>query len=100
MNFERRAPLLNFQTMNKHFISVVIIFLLILLNFTLKAQTKTTLNVLKSLLTCQSLKYLHKTDASQKDVHIVLKLGSSYSIFENQIFKSVQAQSKSISSVL
>ena len=98
MNFERRA-LLNFQTMNKYFISVVIIFLLILLNFSLEAQSKTNLDVFKELVDASIVEIFKQTDALQKDIHLDLKLGSSYSIFENQIFKSVQAKSKSISSV-
>lgn len=98
MNFEGRQ-LLNFQTMNKYFISVGIIFLLIFLNFSLEAQPKTNLDVFKELVDASIVEIFAQADAAQKDIHLDLKLGSSYSIFENQIFKSVHKQSKSISSV-
>lgn len=80
------------------FLLVKILFVIIIANLSLNSQTKTNMDVFKSLIDSSITEvFLNETD-SQKDIYLDLKLGSSYSIFENQIFKSVQAQKKNISS--
>lgn len=80
------------------FLLVKILSVVIIANLSLISQTKSNLDVFKSLIDSSITEvFLNETD-SQKDIYLDLKLGSSYSIFENQIFKSVQAQKKNISS--
>lgn len=80
------------------FLLVKILSVVIIANLSLSSQTKSNLDVFKSLIDSSIIEiFLNETD-SQKDIYLDLKLGSSYSIFENQIFKSVQAQKKNISS--
>jgi hypothetical protein len=60
------------------------------------SQTKTNLDVFKVLVDSSISEALADISDSQKEIYIDLKLGPSYSIFENQIFKSIQDQKKSI----
>ena len=60
------------------------------------SQTKTNLEVFKVLVDSSISEALADISDSQKEIYIDLKLGPSYSIFENQIFKSIQDQKKSI----
>lgn len=79
------------------FLLVKILSVVIIANLSLSSQTKSNLDVFKSLIDSSITEvFLNETD-SQKDIFLDLKLGSSYSILENQIFKSIQAQKKNIS---
>jgi hypothetical protein len=68
----------------------------VITNLSVKAQTQTNLDIFKELVNqsiIQSLKGVHD---SQENVYLNLKLGSSYKIFEDQIYRSVKSQKKSI----
>jgi beta-glucanase (GH16 family) len=60
------------------------------------SQTKTNLDVFKVLVDSSLSEALLNLSDSQKDIYVDLKLTSAYSVFENQIFKSIQAQKKNI----
>lgn len=65
-------------------------------SFSLKAQTKTNLDVFKTLVDSSIAEALVNLSHSQKDIRVDLKLGSAYSIFEDQIFRSIQSRDKNI----
>lgn len=77
-------------------LSLRIVFLFLLINVSLHAQTKTNLDVFKILVDSSVVEALAELSHSQKDVHVDLKLGSAYSIFEDQIYKSIQSRKKNI----
>lgn len=73
-----------------------ILLLVIIADLSLNSQTKTNLDVFKTLVDSSIVEALVNTSNSQKDIYVDLKLGSSYNIFEDQIFKSIQSQKKNI----
>jgi hypothetical protein len=74
------------------------VFLAAAFSLSLQAQTKTNLDVFKTLIDSSISKALVNLSQSQKDIHVDLKLGSAYSIFEDQIYRSIQSRKKNISS--
>jgi len=70
----------------------------ILFCISLQAQTKTNLDVFKTLVDSSVAEALVDLSHSQKDIHVDLKLGSAYFIFEDQIYRSIQSRKKNISS--
>ena len=80
-------------------LSIKILSVVIIANLSLNAQTKTNLDVFKVLVDSSIADLLVTTSGSQKDIYLDLKLGSSYTIFENQIYKSIQSRKRCISQV-
>ena len=79
------------------FLLVKILSVVIVANLSLYAQSSTNLDVFKALIDSSIAEvFLNQTD-SPKDIFLDLKLGSSYSILEDQIFKSIKAHNKNIS---
>lgn len=85
--------------MLNYFLFVKVLFLLLLANLSLLSQTKTNLDVFKVLVDSSIAGALVNSNNSLSEIHLDLKLGSSYNIFEDQIYRSVQAQNKKIVSV-
>ena len=79
------------------FLSIRILSFVIIVNLALYAQTKTNLDVFKVLVDSSITEALFNISDSPKDIFLDLKLGSSYTIFEDQIFKSLQSQKKNVS---
>jgi len=71
--------------------------LVIVFSILVQAQTKTNLDVFKVLVDSSIAEALINISDSQKDIYVELKLGTSYSILEDQIFKSIKAEKKNIS---
>ena len=69
-------------------------FFVIAFSIWVQAQTKTNLDVFKVLVDSSISEALADISDSQKEIYADLKLTSQYSVFENQIFKSIQAQKK------
>lgn len=80
-------------------LSLRIVFLFLLINATLHAQTKTNLDVFKSLVDSSLSEAFLKTANSQNSIFLNLKLGASFIIFEDQIYNSVKAHGRNIASV-
>jgi len=78
-------------------LSLRIVLLFLLINVSLQAQTKTNLDVFKVLVDSSITEALVNISDSPKDIYLDLKLGSSYAILEDQIFKSIKAHKKNIS---
>jgi len=74
-----------------------IVLLFLLINVSHQAQTKTNLDVFKVLVDSSITEALVNISDSPKDIYLDLKLGSSYAILEDQIFKSIKAHKKNIS---
>lgn len=79
--------------------STLIVFLLLLANLSLYAQTKTNLEVFKVLVDSSVADIVTKSADSQKDIFLNLKLGSSYQVLEDQIYRSFLVRGKNISTV-
>ena len=79
------------------FLSIRILLIFFLANISLLSQTKTNLDVFKILVDSSIAEAMLNISDSPKDIFLDLKFGSSYSIFENQIFKSIQARKKNTS---
>jgi len=73
------------------------VFLVAVFSFALQAQTKTNLDVFKVLVDSSITEELVNISDSPKDIYLDLKLGSSYAILEDQIFKSIKVHKKNIS---
>jgi hypothetical protein len=58
------------------------------------SQTKTNLDIFKVLVDSSISEAFADISDSQKEIYADLKLTSQYSVFENQIFKSIQAEEK------
>jgi hypothetical protein len=80
-------------------LSVKVLSVVIIANLSLHTQTKTNLDVFKVLVDSSIADLLINSPGSQKNIYVDLKLDSSYTIFENQIYKSVQTRKRSISPV-
>lgn len=78
-------------------LSLRIVLLFLLINVSHQAQTKTNLDVFKVLVDSSITEALVNISDSPKDIYLDLKLGSSYAILEDQIFKSIKAHKKNIS---
>ena len=78
-------------------LSLRIVLLFLLINVSHQAQTKTNLDVFKVLVDSSITEALVNISDSPKDIYLDLKLGSSYAILEDQIFKSIKAHKKKIS---
>jgi len=74
-----------------------IVLLFLLINVSHQAQTKINLDVFKVLVDSSITEALVNISDSPKDIYLDLKLGSSYAILEDQIFKSIKAHKKNIS---
>lgn len=74
-------------------------FLLMIFSSLLHAQTITNLEVFKVLIDSSVADIVKYAADSEKDIYLNLKLGSSYSVFEDQIYKSFQIRGKKLSSV-
>ena len=78
-------------------LSLRIVLLFLLINVSHQAQTKINLDVFKVLVDSSITEALVNISDSPKDIYLDLKLGSSYAILEDQIFKSIKAHKKNIS---
>jgi hypothetical protein len=78
-------------------LSLQIIFLFLMINVLLHAQTKTNLDVFKVLVDSSVSEALVNISDSPRDIFLDIKLAPAYSIFENQIFKSIKEQKNNIS---
>lgn len=81
-----------------YFLYARILLFIVLSNLTLQAQIKTNLDVFKDLVDYSIIQAFISSHDSQNEIFLNLKLGSSYNVFEDQIFKSVKSQNKNISS--
>jgi len=99
------SPILKFKRnkiIKKHMyssLSVKILLVIIIAHISLHAQTKTNLYVFKVLVDSSIADLLVNTSGSQKNIYLELKLGSSYTIFEDQIYKSIQTRKRNIAPV-
>jgi hypothetical protein len=73
--------------------------LVVVVNLSLQAQTKTNLDVFKVLVDSSIAEAFAKTTDSPQNIFLNLKLGASYIIFEDQIYQSVKSHGKNITSV-
>lgn len=74
-------------------------FLLVIFSSLLHAQTKTNLEVFKVLIDSSVADIVRTATDSQKDIFLNLKLGSSYQVLEDQIYRSFLIRGKNISTV-
>jgi len=72
-------------------------FFVIAFSIWVQAQTKTNLDVFKVLVDSSIAEAFINAPDSQEDIYVELKLGTSYSILEDQIFKSIKTEKKNIS---
>jgi hypothetical protein len=79
--------------------SSCIVLLLLLANLSLLAQTKTNLEIIKVLVDSSVADIVRNAADSGKDIFLNLKLGNSYPVLEDQIYKSFQMRGKNLSSV-
>ncbi len=71
-------------------------FFVIAFSICVQAQTKTNLDVFKTLVDSSVAEALAELSHSQKDIHLDLKIGSAYSIFEDQFYRSIQSRKKTV----
>jgi len=83
----------------KIFLSLQILFPFLLINVSLHAQTKTNLDVFKTLVDSSIAQIFNNTTDLHENIYLNLKLGTSYNIFEDQVYLSIQALNKQIVSV-
>ncbi len=74
-------------------------FGVVVLSFSIQAQTKTNLEIFKVLVDSSISEIFDKISNPQKDIYLNLKLGASYNIFEDQIIKSFQIRGQKTSTV-
>ncbi|NWF89872.1 MAG: hypothetical protein HXY50_10475 [Ignavibacteriaceae bacterium] len=86
-----------FQHENIGFLKQPLILFVLLFSLQLQAQTKTNLEVFKALVDSSISNILNKVGDPEKKISLNLKLGESYQVFEDQVFKSAKASGKSVS---
>jgi hypothetical protein len=84
--------------MHKYFLAHFIIFLIILLSFTSKAQTRTNLDIFKSFVDLSVQEALVSITDKDDPILVSFKLGSAYNILEDQVYRTVQEDMRKITS--
>lgn len=82
-----------------YFLYARILFVIVISSLTLQSQTKNNLDVFKDLVDYSIIQAFISSPDSQNEIFLNLKLGSSYNVFEDQIFQSVKSQNKNVSSI-